>query len=176
MKIVIDIGHAYGTGSRGNGLEEHNVATKIGKHLNTLLRDAGNDVDVIDFPEMSNTGDLNASVRAVNAGGYDIAISLHCDSSDNKQARGGHVIYFPTSTKGKRLAESIANQLIELLPGRANKIVPKRNFAILRQTRPVAVICECGFITNAHDSNIMKNSPELIAERIAQGVKNYQAS
>lgn len=37
MKVVIDIGHANGTGSTGNSLEEHAVSTVVGKYLEREL-------------------------------------------------------------------------------------------------------------------------------------------
>ena len=77
MKIALDIGHARGTGARGNGFEEHAIATSIVDHLFTELKDKGHDVHVIDFPDMSNTGDLNATIRAANSGGYDFGISIY---------------------------------------------------------------------------------------------------
>lgn len=171
MNIVIDIGHARNTGARGNGLEEHAVISTIAPLLASRLRKSGHTVDIIDYPDKSNTDDLNATVRAVNAGGYALCISLHCDASDNPQAHGAHVCY--VSSGGKEVAESIAWHLCALLPGRAEMIVKRTNLAILNQTRPVSVLCECGFITNTYDSNLMSREPELIAKTIADGVNDY---
>lgn len=118
MKIAIDIGHANNTGSRGNGLEEHAVAVTIAECLAPMLQKLGAKVDVIDFPGMSNAQDLNATIKAANEGGYDFGISLHCDASDNPQAHGAHVCFYPGSVKGSRLAMCIAEPLSRLLPGR----------------------------------------------------------
>lgn len=174
MKIALDVGHANGTGARGNGLEEHAVATQIVKHLKESLEDAGHAVTVIDFPEMSNASDLNATVKAANAGGYDFGISIHCDASDNEAARGGHVCY--VSNSGLKLARAIAGPLADLLPGRSETTVKRTGLAVLNGTHPTWVLVECGFITNAGDSEIQRDEPEAIAKAIAEGVSVYCAS
>lgn len=138
-----------------------------------MLRKLGAQVDVIDFPAQSNTDDLNATIKAANEGGYDFGISLHCDSSDNVQAHGAHVCFYPGSVKGSRLAICIAEPLARLLPGRANTIQSRPGLAVLKRTRCPWVLCECGFITNPENAALMKDHPEAIAEAIAEGVKAY---
>ncbi len=174
MKIAIDIGHAAGTGARGNGLEEHEVCTEIARHLGNALIKAGHDVTTIDFPELSNKADLNATIAAANAGLFDFGISLHCDCSENSEAHGAHVCYI--SDKGKRLALAIASPLSELLPGRAETIQLRTDLAVLKHTNPTWVLCECGFISNAADAKIQSETPGKIAAAIAEGVEDYTAS
>lgn len=176
MNIALDVGHANGTGARGNGREEHAVATTIVDHLFTALQDQGHNVHVIDFPSISNSEDLNATIRAANAGGYDLGISIHCDCSDNLDARGAHVYFYPGSVKGSRLAACIAEPLADLLPGRANTIQSRPGLAVLKQTRMPWVLVECGFISNAEDADIMKHHPESIANAIAEGVHAYTSN
>lgn len=188
-KICIDIGHAAGTGATGNGLEEHGVAVQIAAHLARYLRKRGHNVSVIDYPHLTNAADLNATVRAVNAGNYDLSVSLHCDSSENPDACGAHVCHhrtyhkdgtFRDSVQGKALASAIAGPLIKLLPGRADPVQARPDkkkklsgLQVLRATRPPAVLCECSFITNAADAEMMKNRPELIAQAIGAGILDY---
>lgn len=171
MKIAIDIGHANGTGARGNGLEEHAVATRITSHLVVMLKEKGHKVEIIDFPEMSNADDLNATIKAANAGGYDLGISIHCDCSDNSQAHGAHVCYL--SSSGKRLADAIAEPLCKFLPGRSEKTVRRENLAVLKHTNPVWVLCECGFISHPAEAAIMKDTPDAIAQQIVVGVQAF---
>lgn len=125
MNIALDIGHANNTGSRGNGLEEHATAKTIADHLAPMLRAQGHAVTIIDFPRMDNDDDLAATVKAINAGGYDISLSLHCDSAGSATACGAHVCHhrnyhddgsYTDSPSGKRLAEAIAGPLCKLMP------------------------------------------------------------
>lgn len=173
MNIALDIGHAKGTGARGNGLEEHDVACVIARHLFAQLKDMGHTVHVLDFPDKGNTEDLNATIKAANEGGYDFGISLHCDSADNPQAHGAHVCFYPGSVQGSRLAACIAEPLADLLPGRANTVQSRPGLAVLKKTRCPWVLCECGFITNPENASILKDHPGRVAEAIAEGVKDY---
>lgn len=169
-RIAIDIGHASGTGTRVNGADEHDESVHNAAILKTILESYTADrfeVDIIDFPAENNTGDLNKTIHAINAGHYDLAISLHCDSSTNPSARGAHVCHHRTyhadgsytdSPGGKALAKEIAARLCPIMPGRANKIQarPDRDLnlsslAILRQTTPTAVLVETGFLSNPED-------------------------
>lgn len=171
MKIAIDIGHADGTGARGNGLEEHAVAKRIALSLACMLDEAGLETDVIDYPDKSNSDDLNETIRAANRGGYDIGISIHCDCSDNPNAHGAHVCYL--STNGLQLAQAIADLLCDFMPGRSDKTVKRKNLAVLKQTKSVWVLVECGFISNKEDAAVMDGAPDAIAQEIYYGIANY---
>lgn len=191
MNIALDIGHADNTGSRGNGLEEHATAMTIANHLAPMLSAQGHTVTIIDFPRLDNSADLRATVKAINAGGFDISISLHCDSSDSATAHGAHVCHhrnyhsdgsYTDSARGKALAKAIAGPLCKLMPGRADHVQArpdrsckpnKTSLYVLRETVPPAVLVECGFITNFDDAALMEGNPCAIARAIAQGVDAY---
>lgn len=81
MKIIVDIGHARKTGAEGNGLEEHEVSCVVAGYLVEELGKLGHEVLVLDFPRMSNAADLNETIKAANASGYEAGVSLHCDSA-----------------------------------------------------------------------------------------------
>lgn len=170
MKIALDVGHANGTGASGNGLQEHDVCQKVAAHLRTLL-EGEHHVAVIDFAEKTNREDLNATVKALNEYPYDFGIFLHCDCSDKEEAHGAHGCY--VSGKGRKLAEAIAASLCKLLPGRAQHVVCRTDLAVLRHTKPVMVLVECGFISNVYDSTMQRFRPHVIAEAIAEGVRAY---
>lgn len=171
MKIALDIGHAKGTGARAHGQEEHDLAERITHYLRRELEKKGHAVTVFDYPEMRNADDLATTIKAVNAESFDFGLSLHLDASDNAEAKGAHVCYL--SEKGKKLAEAIAEPLCKVMPGRASKTVKRTNLAILKQTKPVWVLVECGFITHAGDCFILSTRPELIAKIIARGIEVY---
>lgn len=173
MNIAIDIGHANGTGSTGNGYEEHALCTKIGAELAEALIGYGHTVVVLDYPEDTNSTDLVKTVSAINAGGFDLSISLHADASDRKKACGGHVCYHPSSKIGKAIASHIAYPLSTTMPGRSQTIVKRPELYVLRKTTCPAVLVECGFITNARDAQVMAEFPSRIANAIAQGIYTY---
>lgn len=171
--IIIDIGHANGTGARSSGAEEHAVCATIAKHLRALLGQRGHRITVLDFPGRSNRVDLDLTIEAANAiqPVADLGISLHCDCSDNTEAHGGHVCY--VGDTGRRAAENIALHLCGLMPGRAERTVRRADLAVLKRTKPVWVLCECGFISHAGDRAVQLHAPNTIARAIAVGVDTY---
>lgn len=171
MKIAIDIGHARGTGARGNGREEHALCADIAAELADALAAKGYMCHVVDFPQMSNRDDLVATVREINRIAPDISVSLHCDASDNPSAHGAHVCY--VSARGGKLARAVAGPLCSLLPGRAEPVVRRGDLYVLKNTVCPAVLVECGFITHQYDCHIASQRPGAVADAIAQGVEDY---
>lgn len=173
MKIALDIGHARLTGASGNGIQEHELAADLARLLAQYLNPP-HTAEIIDFPALSNSADLAATVRAVDAGRFDLCLSLHFDSSPNPAAHGAHVIY--TSAKGKKVAEAIASQICPLLPGRAEQIVHRDGLYVLDETDCPAVLIEGGFLTNLHDAAFLKTELFRLARAIAQALKNFSFS
>lgn len=174
MKVAIDVGHAHLSGARGCGREEHELCARMAPLLKGYLEGYGIGADVIDFPQKGNRGDLAATVQAINAGGYDCSVSLHCDASGNASARGAHVCY--VSAKGGQLAEAIAARLCPLMPGRANRVVRRRDLYVLNNTRCPAVLVECGFITNEKDCRCLAGNADGLMLAVALGIESYCGS
>lgn len=168
-RVALDIGHARGTGASGNGLKEHEVCTRVAALLMHELAAHKIVADVVDFPERSNSADLAATAKAINAGDFDLSVSLHCDASSNALAKGAHVIY--TSEKGRIVAGQIAKHLCPLMPGRANRTVKRGDLYILNNTRCPAVLVECGFVTNREDADMLTNGVGAIAHSISVGIR-----
>ena len=195
-RIAIDVGHARGTGARGF-VDEHEMCAKLAEEVKRVLESfkVGTfQADIIDFPDKSNGGDLSATVKAVNAGEYDLCVSLHMDAASriagyeeiicddgcvesvpiyepDPVPHGAHVCYY--SSNGKRLAEEIAMRLCPYLPGRAEQTVRRTDLYVLKQTKPVAVLVECGFCTNEDDAAVVKKQAYVLARAIALGIAAY---
>lgn len=168
-KIIVDIGHANGTGARGFGREEHASNVIVAQHLKQQLEAKGVNVVVLDFPESDNATDLNLTKSTANSIGADLLISLHHDASDSSSAKGAHVIYYRDSSK--KYAAAVAAELVKTFPGRAETVVQRSNLAILK-VNMAAILCESGFITNQHDTEIQRDHPEVIAKDIVTGLTN----
>lgn len=169
--VILDIGHANGTGARNKekGLEEHAINVVICAKLKAMLENYGARVKVLDFPEMDNGPELNKTVREANAiSGAKVLVSLHSDCSDSKSAKGGHVCYYGDASQ--KWANKLAKYIVELLPGRAQSTVNRPNLAILKVKSCPAILCEGGFISNEHDSEIQSKQPEKIAEAYFKGL------
>lgn len=170
MKIAIDVGHARASGASANGLEEHELASALARLLADYLNsDGSHRAVIVDFPELSNSSDLAATVRHINAHDYDLVVSLHFDYSDNPSARGAHVIY--TSERGREFAARVAAKLCPILPGRANQIVRRSNLYILNKTTCPAILVECGFLSSPHDAAFLRSDLYRVARAIAAALK-----
>lgn len=178
--IAIDIGHARGTGahSTATGAEEHASVAAFAPILAAQIN-AYRDLraHTIDYPDYTNTADLNSTIAAINAADYALVISLHRDAyhhddgTDDPDPHGAHACY--TSTAGARLGRCIMAHLGSILPGRAEPIQHRPGLAILSQTRPVAVLLELGFITSPTDQAIFSTRQRDIAEAITRGIRDY---
>lgn len=174
MKIAIDIGHANGTDARGL-FGERQITRQVAPMLAGLLREAGHEVDVLDFPALSNRADLSATIAAINEGGYNLSVSLHCDDADNPSARGAHVCYY--SLKGYTCAIEVAERLCLLMPGRADKTV-RRKLDVLRKTNCTAILIEFGFVDNTGDAAKLLDPAYLarVADAVSEGIEVYCAN
>lgn len=167
--VIVDIGHADGSGANGNGLNEHTVNIGIAALLKNMLQNYGARVTVLDFPEKGNAGDLTQTVKTANSiKDAKVLISLHSDCASSASAKGGHVCY--RSDASKVWADKLATPIRALLPGRADRIVYRPNLMVLKVTSCPAILVEGGFISNPHDADIMRNHPEQIAKAYFDGL------
>ena len=167
MRIAIDIGHATATGASGNGLDEHEVAAALARLLASYLENS-HEVQIFDFPHLDNKADYVATVKAINAGKFDLSVSLHCDHDASPSPHGAPVCY--TSYAGKKYAVAIASHLCPIMPGRADLIVCRPGLFVLKNTNCPAVLVECGFISNPTDAAMLAHEPYRIARAIAAGI------
>lgn len=182
-RVLIDVGHANGTGARSAFADEHEESRRNAQELQAVLESFRVDefeVDVVDFPQLSNGGDLSATVRAANAKEYDALVSLHMDCSSNADAHGAHVCYHAGSVKGEWLAKEIASRLCPWLPGRSDTVQarPDRekglgSLAVLRDTRPPAVLVECGFVSNEADVQVLRNCRHELMRAVGLGIAAF---
>ena len=120
-----------------------------------------------------NTPDMTAasSIRASNAGNYDLHLALHSNAAPEGRygtVRGIDVYFYPGSAFGERAARLLANNLKKIypLPDRV-RAVPNTSLGELRQTKAPSVFMEIGYHDNREDANwITSNLPE-IARNIA---------
>ncbi len=170
-EVIIDVGHAGGTGARNGEWEEHAVCAGLAAELREWLAGHGVEAEVIDFPDESNAEDLRDTVAAANGrSGVRVGVSLHMDAG-RESAHGGHVCYY--SEAGKKLAVEVAAGLCRVLPGRAERVVRRTDLYVLRHTKPVWVLCECGFITNAGDLELVLRKPGAVVAAIGEGVVRF---
>ena len=126
-----------------------------------------------------NTPDMTAvsSIRASNAGSYDLHLALHSNASPPGiygQTRGIIVYYYPGSVNGRRAAEIMADNLrvIYPLPDRV-RTEPTTAIGEVRQPRAPSVFLELGYHDNADDAAWVTGHLDEIARSIVLALTEY---
>ena len=126
-----------------------------------------------------NTPDMTAasSIRASNAGNYDLHLALHSNAAPEGiygQVRGVLVFYYPGSTQGKRAAELIANGLKTIYP-LPNKVraEPTTTIGEVKQVRAPAVFLELGYHDNPDDAAWVKGNLDAIARNLVLSLTEF---
>ena len=126
-----------------------------------------------------NTPDMTAasSIRASNAGNFDLHLALHSNASAPQnygQTRGIIVFYYPGSSNGKRAAEIVADNLKTIYP-LPNRVRAEATTSIgeVRLTRAPSVFIELGYHDNPDDATWVKNNLDRIAQNIVLSLTEY---
>src|SRR5699024_5116827 len=88
-------------------------------------------------------------------------------------AKGVETFSYPSSNNGKKLAQSIQNNIVSKGIYTKNRGVKTANFAVLRQTKMPSALIEMAFITNAQDAKLLKTKQNDFAEAISKGILKY---
>ena len=126
-----------------------------------------------------NTPDMTAasSIRASNAGTYDLHLALHSNASapgNYGGTRGIIVFYYPGSTNGRRAAELVADNLRAVYP-LPNRVRTEATTSVgeVRQTRAPSVFIELGYHDNADDASWIKSHLDETARAIVLALTEY---
>ncbi|MDT0293547.1 N-acetylmuramoyl-L-alanine amidase [Mesonia ostreae] len=167
--IVIDPGHG-GTDSGAvgnNGIQEKNVVLKVAKEIERLNESLFKNRFGIYLTRYTDTlislGDRTKLARKLKA---DLFISLHCNHSENPNAKGFEVYVF--NRKNKQTKESIllAYELqkgMQLNLGFRTRGVKFADFQVLREAsnRYPALLIEMGFLSNRDESLYLNEHENL---------------
>ena len=167
LKIVINGGHYPGRdcGALGRISQEAEITRELMSAVAGYLRVVN--YDVLEVQE----NDLAEVVQKSNDFGADLFISIHCNGSVNRNARGTEVYYF--SPKGAIIAQCIQNQIVHSLETLDRGIKESATFYVLKQTNCIAVLVETAFITNEEDEKILLVKRNEFARAIARGITDY---
>lgn len=126
-----------------------------------------------------NTPEMTAasSIRASNAGNYDLHLALHSNAAPEGQygsARGIIVYYYPGSSEGRRTAEIVADNLKAIYP-LPNLVRAEGTTAIgeVRRVRAPSVFLEIGYHDNRDDAIWVTGNLEPIARNIVLSLTEY---
>ena len=183
--ITLDAGHGGSDpGAIGSdGTKEKNITLPIAKMLKEILEDKGakvymtrtTDVDVFG-PNASDAEELQARVNVGEKYNSDMFVSLHVNSSVNKNVGGFSTYYYPKTDNDLRLAKNIQNKLSANF-GVDDLGVRQANFYVIKRISMPAVLVEMCFISNEKELTLMKGQwfQKKTARLIAEGIEKYFA-
>ena len=126
-----------------------------------------------------NTPDMTAasSIRASNAGNYNLHLALHTNASGEDQAgqnRGIIAFYFPGSARGMRAAQFLADGLKAIYPlPNLVRTEPTTTIGEVRKVRAPSVFLELGYHDNPDDAAWVKSQLDLIAQNLVDSLCQY---
>ena len=118
-----------------------------------------------------------------NRAGADFFVSIHADSGDRNHSIQGSTVYYHFNQPSCRaLAQSIADRLAETGDIHSRGIgsdgirFPGQGYGVLRNSRMVAVLCECGYMSNGDDVAKTEHNPlckRRSPQSIVAGLRDY---
>lgn len=181
--ITLDPGHGGSDpGAIGaSGLKEKQITLEISMRVKELLEKEGakvymtrtTDVDVYG-PNASDRAELQARVNVAEKHNSDLFLSLHINSSVNKNVGGFSSYYYPKTDNDLKIAKAIQDKFAKNF-GVDNLGVRQANFYVVKRCSMPATLLEMCFISNAREEKLMKGKwfQKKTARLIMEGVKNY---
>ena len=103
-----------------------------------------------------------------------LSVSIHCNASEDPEPNYIATYIQATGGEAEKLAQAVQNQMVKLIKWKDGG-VKTANLALTRDTNMPAILCECGFISNPEQEQLL-NDPNIqkgIAIAIVNGIINY---
>ena len=185
--ICVDSGHGGNDpGTIGvAGTKEKEVNLAIALKLKKSLEKQNIRV-VMTRTDDRNLADANASnekmsdmknrVKKMDSEQPDMVVSIHQNSYIDSSAKGAQVFYYSESEEGKKLAEILQKNLIEIADQENNRVAKANtSYYILKNTSAPTVIVECGFLSNPEEESRLISAAyqEKLVEALQKGICEY---
>ena len=168
IKVCINGGHCLGIdpGALGSKTTEADITQKLMRLTAEYLKQAGCDVMTVQSPRLADI------CQVANDWGADIFVSIHCNASETRKAKGTETFAYYGSREGDALAHRIQSQIVTSL-ATANRGVKEAGFYVLKHTKMTAALVETAFIDNKGDEQLLLDRADDFARAIARGVTDY---
>ena len=126
-----------------------------------------------------NTPDMTAasSIAQSNRGNYDLHLALHSNAAPEDEAglrQGTEVYYYPTSERGQRAAEIIAENLKTIYPYPwLVRTIPTTRLGEVSKTRAPGVLIEFAYHDNPEDADWIRAHISEIAANVVLSLTEY---
>ncbi len=181
--IVLDPGHggsdpgAIGPG----GTQEKNVNLSVSKKVAFLLsqRKANvrmsrtTDIDVLgknatDVQDLQYRVDVGTNFKA------DVFVSIHSNSSPNRNVKGSTTYYYLKTPQDSLLAGNVQDRLVEFA-NLDNLGTRTAGFYVIKNSKMPAILIELGFLSNEEEEKLLASSDfqDKLAYGIVVGLEDY---
>ncbi|OSY87579.1 N-acetylmuramoyl-L-alanine amidase [Tenacibaculum holothuriorum] len=180
-RIVIDVGHGgKDAGAIGvNGIQEKDVVLNIANAILKLNSELDSPLDIYLTKYTDTLISLLDRTKLAKALKADLFVSLHCNHSDNENARGIEVYVANQNTKFSDDSVWFAFELqadFNKELGFESRGVKFANFQVLRETvhHCTSILLELGFLSNKDEGNFISDvtNIQFIASSILLSIQN----
>lgn len=171
-KVFLDAGHGgVDPGAVGNGLNEKDITLSITLKVGKILQSKGLDVMYSRTTDVYNAFTQIPSVA--NRANADLFVSIHCNSFSSLSSSGTECFTAASAgSKTKALAKTVADRLASGL-SLVNRGPKEAGYAVLRLSDMPAILIETAFISNAADSQKLRDRQDEFAAIIADCILGY---
>ena len=161
------------SGAISESTYEKDINLGIAKRLNHKLLENGYKTALT--RDMDYYVGINERCRIANREHTDIFVSIHCNASFNPNAQGTEVLYYPTSTEGKKLSKLVYDEFIKELKLAKRGIKPRDDLGVLKYTNMPAILVEVAFISNPVEKELLEDTKfqDKTVEAIFRGIEKY---
>lgn len=167
-RIIIDVGHGgKDAGAIGiNGIQEKDVVLNIANAILKLNDELENPLDIYLTRYSDTLISLSDRTKLTKILKADLFVSLHCNHSDNPNARGIEVYVSKKQAKYSKESVFVGYQIEKMLCtaiGYESRGVKFANFQVLRETVGFcpSVLLELGFLSNKDEGTYISNATNI---------------
>nr|WP_295269799.1 N-acetylmuramoyl-L-alanine amidase [uncultured Blautia sp.] len=185
--IVLDPGHGGSDpGMIGvDGLEEKGINLSVSLLLKEKLEEKGYTVMLTresdqglydDSAQNKKAQDMQRRIALIDETAPVLTVSIHQNSYHDPMVKGPQVFYYETSSEGKELAADLQESLNTVLEvERPREIKGNTSYYLLKRSKGLLVIAECGFLTNPEEAALLQTEEYQgkVASALAEGILAY---
>ena len=180
LRVSIDPAHGGpDEGSLGgDGVPEKDVNLALAVRLAEVLKEGGAQIHLLRDADVSLP--LYDRTEAASAWEPDIHICIHHSVNSSPQAQGAAAYYFGNGVYESRGGKRLAGYLVDALSRELDRVdlhKHGRNYACLREVKPLAVMIEPGYLSHPEEGPSLTDPDTIAKEAVAvcHGIEAYLA-
>lgn len=189
--IIIDAGHGGVDGGAvsSDGTQEQYINLDIARKMNEYLTKLGyktlmtrTDDNSIHDPDadtirQKKVSDIHNRLKIIETNPDSVFVSVHLNYFSESKYSGTQVFYSQNNIESEKLAQNIQSSVVSLLQPDNTRQIKKSDSSIylLYHSAVPSVMVECGFLSNAEETEKLKNDDYRMqmATAICKGIINY---